>query len=415
MRLVSEIVMSSPFAAVGDTLTSSAAIDPSTRVAKLADDFFLQPTLDCVAVVEGGRPLGLITRQKFLFSVFRRFGWEVYGRKSVLELTDRSALTVSATMQLDDALARAVDRRAEDAYDELIAVDDDGFFLGLLSVRQMIVQHSTTLANILMQKNLSDARASELEKIGAIKSQFLANVTHELRSPVNAIIELTELVRMAAETGYVGQVRDRLSLLLSSATSLRSIITNILDLSKIEAGKMQLIEEEFDLIDLLGEVVETSRVLAGSRPVQISLESENARILYADPVKVRQVIINLTSNAVKFTDVGHIVIEQSYDPFEREAVIEVTDTGIGIRADDLLLLFEAFTQLEDATSKRHDGTGLGLTITRELLHLLGGTIEVVSEFGRGTTFTVRIPDHRPGAGLAMTDAGQRAGLTGEIS
>lgn len=385
---------SSEFATVGETLTTSARVHPATVVSKLADDFFHQPNLDSVAVVDDGRPLGLITRQKFLFTVFRRFGWEVFGRKAVIEVTDRNALVVRAGTRLDAALARAVDRRPEDAYDELIVVDDAGDYLGLLSVRQMIVQHSTALANILMQKDLADARARELEKIGEIKSQFLANVTHELRSPVNAIIELTELVGMAAESGYVGQVRDRLSLLLSSATNLRSIITNILDLSKIEAGKMMLIEEELDLAALLAEVVETTRVLVGAKLVEVTLAAERRRMIVTDPVKVRQIAINLASNAAKFTEAGSIVIEQTYDDETREAVIRVIDSGIGIRAEDLDRLFEAFTQLEDAKSKRHEGTGLGLTITRELLHLLGGSITVASEFRRGTTFTVRIPDRK---------------------
>ena len=388
------IPRSSEFAAVGETITTSASIHPSALVSKLADDFFQHPNLDSMAVVAGERPVGLITRQKFLFTVFRRFGWEVFNRKAVSELTDYNALVVPAGMPLDDALSQAIDRRAEDVYDELIVVDEGGRYLGLLSVRQMIVQHSTTLANILMQKDLADARARELEKVSEIKSQFLANVTHELRSPVNAIIELTELVRMAAENGYVAQVRDRLSLLLSSATNLRSIITNILDLSKIEAGKMQLIDEPFDLVPLLDEVVQTTRVLAGNKPVDVALISEGERAMVTDPVKVRQVVVNLTSNAAKFSESGRIVVEQTFDDAAQEAVIRVTDSGIGIRPEDLERLFEAFTQLEDAKSKRHEGTGLGLTITRELLHLLGGAIAVESEFGRGSTFTVRIPDRK---------------------
>src|SRR5260221_7284298 len=325
---VSSAPKSSEFSAVGETITTSARIHPSLLVSRLADDFFTHPNLDSMAVVEDERPLGLITRQKFLFTVFRRFGWEVFGRKSVSELTDYNALVIPASMPLDDALARAVDRRAEDVYDDLIVVDESGRYLGLLSIRQMIVQHSTALANILMQKDLADARARELEKVSEIKSQFFANVTHDLRSPVNAIIELTELVRMAAENGYVGQIRDRLSLLLSSATNLRSIITNILDLSKIEAGKMQLIDESFDLVPLLGEVVETTRVLAGSKPVEITLAAERGRTIFSDPVKVRQVVINLASNAAKVTEARRVVVAQTFDEEARTASIQGSDSGI---------------------------------------------------------------------------------------
>jgi signal transduction histidine kinase len=363
-------------------------------VSKLADEFFRVPTLESVAVVEGDRPVGLITRQKFLFTVFRRFGWEVFGRRTVDSLADRAALVVPATTRLDDALARAVDRPPQDVYDELIVVDDHGRYRGLLSVRQMIIQHSQALANILVQKAVADARARELEKLSEIKSQFLANVTHELRSPVNAIIELAELVRMSAENGYVSQIRDRLSLLLSSATNLRSIITNILDLSKIEAGRMRIIDEEFDLAPLLREVVETTRVLIGAKPVDVTLDCESSRMMTTDPVKVRQIVINLASNAAKFTERGSVRISQTF--IEGCAVIFVADSGIGIRREDRDRLFQAFSQLEDAKSKRHDGTGLGLTITRELLDLLGGTVSLESAFGVGSTFSITIPD-REGA------------------
>jgi signal transduction histidine kinase len=380
------------FIAVGETIGSTASCAPDTVVSHLADDFFKNTALDSIAVVENERPVGLITRQKFLFTVFRRFGWEVYGRKTVDQLTDRNALTVRSRTRLDEALALAVARQPEDVYDELIVVDDDGRYAGLLSVRQMIIQHSHALANILLQKDVADARARELEKVSELKSQFLANVTHELRSPVNAIIELAELVRMSAENGYVGQVRDRLSLLMSSATNLRSIITNILDLSKIEAGRMQVIDERFDLAPLLHEVAETTRVLIGSKPVDVILDAEPSRMMTTDPVKVRQILLNLTSNAAKFTDHGRIRIEQSWA--EECAVIRVVDSGIGIRREDQERLFEAFSQLEDAKSKRHQGTGLGLTITRELLDLVGGAIALESAFGAGTVFTVSIPDRK---------------------
>lgn len=378
--------------AVGETLSSTAAYPSTALVSKLADDFFRQPQLDAVAVVDDGRPAGLITRQKFLFTVFRRFGWEVFNRKTIAELTDREALVIPDDTPVDQALALAVGRRAEDVYDELVVVDGGGRFRGLLSVRQLIVQHSHALANVLMQKDLADARARELEKVSEIKAQFLANVTHELRSPVNAIIELTELVRIAADHGYVAQIHDRLGLLLSSATNLRAIVTNILDLSKMEAGKMQVLDEEFDVVPLLHEVAETTRILAGQKPVEVVLAAEPRRVAVTDPVKLRQIVLNLTSNAAKFTDAGRVTVTQTYD--RGELVIAVADTGIGIRAEDRDRLFTAFTQLEDARSKRHDGTGLGLAITRELLHLLGGTIALESAPGRGTTFTIRIADRK---------------------
>lgn len=387
---MSSVTTPSEFGMVASFVNAQPPFDPSVTVGTLVDEFFQNAPLEAVAVVQNSRPLGLITRQKILFTVFRRFGWEVFHRRPVAVLADREALVVTDVTGIDQALGLAISREPDDAYDDVIVVDALGNYIGLLSVRQMIVQHSRILANILMQKEVADAKARELEQVSEIKARFLANVTHELRSPVNAIIELAELMRIAAEKGHVSQIRDRLTLMLSSATNLRSIITNILDLSKIEAGRMEAIHEETDLVDLLQEVAATTRILVGSRPVDVTLETEGKRTMTTDPVKLRQIVLNLTSNAAKFTDSGSIRIRQSFHV--DHAIIDVIDTGIGIRAEDLERLFEAFSQLEDAKHKRHGGTGLGLAITRELLELLGGQIDVQSEIGLGATFTIRIPD-----------------------
>jgi signal transduction histidine kinase len=241
-----------------------------------------------------------------------------------------------------------------------------------------------------VQKEQASERARELEKISKVKSQFIANVTHELRSPVNAIISLAELMRISSEKGYVAQLKDRLALLMSSATNLRAIITNILDLSKIEAGKMEVIYECFDLNEVLREVGETTRVLLGNKPVEVEvIVAPGNHFVVLDPIKVRQILTNLTSNAAKFTDEGSIALSMSTE--KEKIIISVSDTGIGIRDEDLVRLFSAFSQLEDAKTKRHEGTGLGLTITKNLLDLLGGDIRVSSRFGYGTTFEVVLP------------------------
>jgi signal transduction histidine kinase len=177
---------------------------------------------------------------------------------------------------------------------------------------------------------------------------------------------------------------------MSSATNLRAIITNILDLSKIEAGKIEVIHERFDIAAMLHEVAETTRVLIGSKPVDVEATAQDSAVfIVSDPVKIRQILINLTSNAAKFTDKGKIILTLSTG--NNGIKITVSDTGIGIKEDDLNKLFTAFSQLEDAKTKRYEGTGLGLTITKNLLGLLGGNISVLSKFGKGTTFEVYLP------------------------
>lgn len=385
-----EMIEASDFPTIGELITNRFAVSREATVKSVSDAFFADDELDAVAVVENDKPVSLVTRTKFLFTVFRQFGWEVYQRKTIDALADPNALVLSDWSRLDAALALALKRGAKDLYDEVIVVDEEGRFLGMLSVRQMVLQQSHALANIIVQKELAHERARELEEVDRLKSQFLANVTHELRSPVNAIIELAELIRLAAENGFVGQARDRLTLLLSSATSLRSVITNMLDLSKIEAGRMRVIVEPLELASLLEEVTNTARVLVGAKPVAVELVTERpSTVMVSDPVKIRQVVLNLASNAAKFTDEGTVTIRQTSTP--SEVTIAVEDTGVGIRPEDLEKLFIAFSQVEDAHVKSREGTGLGLAITKELVHLLEGRVAVASEPGKGSTFTVILP------------------------
>jgi signal transduction histidine kinase len=381
------------FPAIGELITNDRTVPPDTLVKDVADEFFHDAKLEAIAIIDGTKPLGLVTRTKFLFTVFRQFGWEIYQRKPVLSLAETTPLVLPDWSRLDAALTLALARGAQDLYDEIVVTREDGSFAGLLSVRQMVVQQTHTLANIIVQNELAHERARELEQIDRIKSQFLANVTHELRSPVNAIIELAELMRIAASNGSVEQVRDRLTLLMSSATNLRSVITNMLDLSKIEAGRMRVIEETFDLVPLLHEVGETARVLLGGKPVDVIVSTEARTVeMKTDPVKLRQIVQNFASNAAKFTDSGRIVIQQTSNP--TAVSISVSDTGIGIHANDLQKLFVAFSQVEDAHTKSREGTGLGLAITKELAQLLGGHVTVESEPGHGSTFAIHIPKEK---------------------
>jgi signal transduction histidine kinase len=377
---------------VGSLVMSDACVHPATRVRNVVERCFESQQLDAVAVVEGREPIGLITRTKLLFSVFRRYGFELYGKKPVIVIADPDPLFIYERERLDVAIDRALDRESQDIYDEIIITDENGYYRGLLPVRQMIIQQSNILANSIVQREIAHERAREFEKVNRIKSQFIANVTHELRSPVNAIIGLAELMKMSCDKGYMDQLRDRLTLLMTNAANLRAVITNILDLSKIEAGKLEIITEDFDLAGVLRETVETTRILLGSKPVSVEASiGEGIHRMRSDRVKIRQIITNLMSNAAKFTDKGQIVL--SVARTGEDVVISVSDTGIGIRGEDLERLFEAFGQLEDAKTKRHEGTGLGLMITKNLVNILGGHITVRSEFGKGTTFDVHLPFH----------------------
>lgn len=381
--------MESPL--VGSLITSHECVYPATPASYVTDNFFRSAQLDAVALVEGREPVGLVTRPKLLYTLFRRYGFELYGKKPIITIADITPLIIHEDERLDIALDKALERPAENIYDDIIVVNDDYLYVGLLSIKQMIMQQSNVLANNIVQKEIVKERAKELEKINQMKSKFVANVTHDLRSPLNAILVLAELIKMSCDNGYKEQVRDRLSMLISSANNLMAVVNNILDLSKIEAGRMEVISESFDLLQIIHEIAETAKVLIGRKPIAI----EEVRVhdgpifMVSDSVKIRQILTNLISNAVKFTEKGKIVLEA--DAKDGRIMISVSDTGIGISEENLGRLFIAFNQLEDGKNKRYEGTGLGLTIVQDLLHLLGGKISVVSKYGKGTTFIVYMP------------------------
>jgi signal transduction histidine kinase len=375
---------------VGELIISNEQTTPQTTVNKVAERFFSTTDLDAIAVVEGNEPVGLVTRTKLLFTLFRRFGFELYGKHPIIAIADTSPLIVPGDERLDVVIDKALDRTPQDIYDEIVVTSPGGAYKGLLSVKQLVIQQSNALASSVLQKEIASARAKELEKINQVKSQFLANVTHELRSPVNAIIGLAELLRMSADKGSIEQIKERLSFMISSATNLRTIITNILDLSKIEAGKMEVVRQEVDAVSLIAEIAETTRILIGKKPVTVEVAAPAVAVMIStDPVKLRQILMNLASNAAKFTESGRIELALSI--LGSSLAIAVSDTGIGIKEEDLGRLFAAFSQIEDAKTKTHEGTGLGLTISKNLAELIGGAISITSTYGKGTTFIVSLP------------------------
>lgn len=375
---------------VGTLITSTLNVPPAMLVRQVSDIFFNTVNLDALAVVDGKEPVALVTRQKLLLKLFQRFGFELYRKNPIITIADTDPLIINEHERLDLAINKALDRESSVVYDDIIVVDGDGCFKGLLSVKQLVSQQSSALANTMVQNEIAAKRARDLEKVNQIKSQFIAHVTHELRSPVNAIIGLAELLRMAAEQGSGEQIKERLSLMVSSAISLRAIITNILDLSKIEAGKMEVVSQCFDVSALVAEIAEITRVLIGSKPVIVEVRVPPMPVIITtDPVKLRQIIVNITSNAAKFTEQGKIMITLGIIGSSLE--IAVADTGIGIKQEHLDGLFSAFRQGENAGKTRYEGTGLGLTISRNLAELIGGTILVSSTFEKGSTFIVSLP------------------------
>jgi signal transduction histidine kinase/ActR/RegA family two-component response regulator len=238
--------------------------------------------------------------------------------------------------------------------------------------------------------------AEELEASNRYKSEFLANVSHELRTPLNSILLLS---KMLAENGTgersAGESRQA-QIIHAAGADLKALIDNILDLSRVEARQMSLLAETVDLRKLLTDVIELLQPQFDVKRLQMDLQidADAPASIVSDGEKIRQILINFLSNAVKFTDRGGVTV-RLFRGASSPVCISVTDTGIGIPQGKLDMVFEAFKQADGSTSRRFGGTGLGLTISRELARLMGGEIRVDSEPGKGSTFTLLLPEQIP--------------------
>jgi signal transduction histidine kinase len=251
-------------------------------------------------------------------------------------------------------------------------------------------------------EDLVKARTAELEQANLrlrqsdrVKSEFLANMSHELRTPLNSIIGFTELLKDQA----FGPLNEKQLLYLnniaSSGKHLLALINDILDLAKVDAGKVELHRESLSIVQLLDEVLSNIRSLAEKKQIQLTREiAPELSMINVDHNRFKQIMINLLSNALKFTPVnGQVTITAK--PEKEYILISVADTGIGISQDNIDRIFNEFEQVDGSRTRKFEGTGLGLALTRRLVELHGGEIWVESELEKGTKFTFSIPIPKP--------------------
>lgn len=240
-------------------------------------------------------------------------------------------------------------------------------------------------------RKVEEQRAHEMEASARLKSEFLANFSHEIRTPLNGILGYCDLVLREEGQRLTPHGRRDLNVIKANAKTLLALINDILDLSKIEAGRVEIVHETVDVEQMLTECTATVREFLRGKDVELKTVVEaEARSAFTDSLKLKQVLLNLCSNAAKFTDSGEIVVTASADA--KTLLIKVEDTGSGIPADQLPHIFDKFRQVDGSPSRRVGGTGLGLAIVREVTQVLGGVVSVTSTFGRGTTFFVKLPN-----------------------
>jgi signal transduction histidine kinase len=251
------------------------------------------------------------------------------------------------------------------------------------------------------------------EAANKTKSLFLANMSHELRTPLNAILGYSEMLQEeAVERKLEGEFDADLAKINGAGKHLLAIINDLLDLSKIEAGKMELFLETFDLAKMIGQVASMVRPMVEKNANTLRIQrARNLGVMHADQLKVRQSLFNLLANAVKFTREGNITLEVDRQSMDGSGwiVFRVTDTGIGISPHQIVKLFKDFTQADPSTTRNFGGTGLGLVLTRRFCQMMGGDVTVCSVLGEGSVFTIKLP-----AGLSEAKREAPDGIAAEV-
>jgi signal transduction histidine kinase len=262
------------------------------------------------------------------------------------------------------------------------------------AVQDQKVQLEEQAGQLELARKAAEEAREAAESANRAKSAFLANMSHELRTPLNAIIGYSELLEEEAADGDPQDFVADLQKIRTSGKHLLRLINSVLDLSKIEAGKMTLFVETFDIARLVEEVVSTSTPLVEKKANRFVVENEpDLGSLKGDQTKLKQILLNLLSNASKFTENGEIALRVARER-DREGnwiTFRVRDTGIGMTPEQLGKLFQAFSQADAATTRKYGGTGLGLALSQRFCQMMGGDVTVESAAGKGSTFTVRLP------------------------
>ena len=237
-----------------------------------------------------------------------------------------------------------------------------------------------------------DERAEQLKNASELKSRFLSNMSHEFRTPLNSVLALSRLLLDRVDGHLNAEQERQVGYIRKSAEDLLELVNDLLDLAKVEAGKVDVKPSEFSIADLFGGLRGSLKPLLTTPTVELAFEVDRAlRSLYTDEQKVTQVLRNLISNALKFTERGEVRVVARHEPDNHRITFAVSDTGIGIPASDLGAIFEEFSQVETRLQKKVKGTGLGLPLSRSLATLLGGELTVESVVGRGSVFKLSIP------------------------
>jgi two-component system cell cycle sensor histidine kinase PleC len=374
----------------GDLVEPGPSVSPEATGGEVLALFKRSPLTSIVAVIDhDGTVLGALERDRILSAFAQPLWYDVYNRRPVWPLANRRPLLVDRAVPLDQ-IKQLIAREYPGAIQSGFLIAAEGRFAGFGAMAQLLELTVQQAQRRLVELDLARNAA---ESAAAARSRFLATMSHELRTPLNAIIGFSDLLLMQVQSGGTAQKLDEyLGDIGSSGRHLLQIINDILDFSKLETGAVTLDEHDFSLEPMISSAIRIARGQSQTKEVDLTTAPIDPDIVIkGDERKLRQVLLNLISNAVKFTPKGGKVGVSTYADQAGARVIAIKDDGVGISPEDLERVFEPFVQADANFDRASSGTGLGLPLSRKLVELHGGTLHLESTPGQGTTAVVTLP------------------------
>jgi len=373
-------------------LDNTPAISTTTTCHEAAELFRFMDGVIGFAVLQDEKPVGIISREKLTIKLASQFGHPVYGKRPVTDLMTQDPLIVDINETID-----RVEQLITDGYEHALSsgfiIVQDETYIGMGNVLSLMRESvkRTRMKNQQLEKSTQLA-----EHANEVKSQFLAGMSHELRTPLNAIIGFSELIVQESfgpiqPPRYGQYVED----ILESGRHLLSMISDILDMSKIEAGRYDLNEQPVEVNSIARNVIKMCRVLADKKNIKLKSSLPNpSPILIGDARALKQMLVNLISNGIKYTEAEGEVFLEILDLPQQGIQISIKDTGAGIAEDELSRIMEPFVQVAQGRSDKTEGTGLGLAIVKALAELQNTDFTLSSSLGIGTTAQLTFPEKK---------------------
>lgn len=334
-----------------------------------------------------------VSKSKLLSVLWQSILIFLFGLLIAYLLSIKAQESISNSIKdLADITKKVRDSRDYSLRAQRISSDEIGLLVdGFNAMLEKISHHEKHLEDLVAERTVAlEGAKAKAEESDHLKSAFLASMSHELRTPLNSIIGFTGILLQEMAGPLEPEQKKQLNMVKGSAAHLLELINDVLDISKIESGRLEVFGDAFKIDLLIVMAVSSLRPFAEKKGLELEYSvPDDLPELHSDKRRVEQVLLNLINNAIKFTEAGKIQIICTN--MDDSLTIEVIDTGIGIKPDDLKYVFETFRQVDSGLNRVREGSGLGLAICKRLMELLGGSISVKSEFGKGSTFTVRLP------------------------